>query len=410
LISAGWPPATDLNQLTGYGYDTAGNIITNASTSYVYDAENRLVWTSQYRYIYDGDGNRVEKCAAASATTACPTSGTTGTLYWRGTGSDTLDETDLAGNALEDYIFFNGARIARRDVSNDAVHFYFSDQVGSHAVVENATGTGCEQDIDYYPYGGVEEDYCSTPVAQHYKFTGKERDSESGLDMFGARYYGSSLARFMTPDWAAKPISVPYADFGNPQSLNLYSYVKNNPTTTRDLDGHCEDTLTAPICIGGAIGGPPGAVIGLGVGIVITAGVAAYIYYHHNSDDTANKNAPPPASAQGQSQSQSTPADPNGKKDDGGTKKTEHGQQRADEAREGDAHRDVGDVNRTINEGKQYTDSDTGNNVSVRGNRVVITNEDGDVVSQFKNTRANTQQRIDDGKWVPKPKPEPEPQ
>jgi len=40
---------------------------------------------------------------------------------------------------------------------------------------------------------------------QHYKFTGKERDSESGLDMFGARYYGSSLGRFMTPDWAASP-------------------------------------------------------------------------------------------------------------------------------------------------------------------------------------------------------------
>lgn len=72
-----------------------------------------------------------------------------------------------------------------------------------------------------------------------HKFTGKERDAESGLDMFGARYYGSSLGRFMTPDWAEKPIDVPYADFGNPQSLNLYSYVKNNPTTTRDLDGHC---------------------------------------------------------------------------------------------------------------------------------------------------------------------------
>ena len=43
-------------------------------------------------------------------------------------------------------------------------------------------------------------------LAQHarsgYKFTGKERDSESGLDMFGARYYRSSLGRFMTPDWA----------------------------------------------------------------------------------------------------------------------------------------------------------------------------------------------------------------
>jgi RHS repeat-associated protein len=40
------------------------------------------------------------------------------------------------------------------------------------------------------------------------KFTGKERDTESGLDMFGARYYGSSLGRFMTPDWAAKATAV----------------------------------------------------------------------------------------------------------------------------------------------------------------------------------------------------------
>ena len=60
-----------------------------------------------------------------------------------------------------------------------------------------------------------------------YKFTGKERDSESGLDMFGARYYGSSLGRFMTPDWADKPTDVPYADFGDPQSLNLYGYVRH---------------------------------------------------------------------------------------------------------------------------------------------------------------------------------------
>jgi RHS repeat-associated protein len=72
-----------------------------------------------------------------------------------------------------------------------------------------------------------------------HKFTGKERDSESGLDMFGARYYGSSLGRFMTPDWAAKPTAVPYAYFGDPQSLNLYSYVGNNPLKRADPDGHC---------------------------------------------------------------------------------------------------------------------------------------------------------------------------
>jgi RHS repeat-associated protein len=229
------------NQLAGFGYDAAGNMTSNGSVTYVYDAENRLVWTSGYRYIYDGKGQRVEKCAAASATTACPTSGTTGTLYWRGTGSDTLDESDLGGNAEEEYIFFNGQRIARRDVSSTgatiAVHYYFSDHLGSHGVVENATGTTCEQDIDYYPYGGIENDYCPI-VAQNYKFTGKERDAESGLDNFGARYDSSSLGRFMTPDWAAKPVTVPYAKFGDPQTLNLYSYVENGPVNRIDPDGH----------------------------------------------------------------------------------------------------------------------------------------------------------------------------
>src|SRR5713226_5333807 len=57
--------------------------------------------------------------------------------------------------------------------------------------------------------------------------------------MFEARYYGSSLGRFMMPDWAAKPTAVPYAYFGDPQSLNLYSYVRNNPLAKADPDGHC---------------------------------------------------------------------------------------------------------------------------------------------------------------------------
>jgi RHS repeat-associated protein len=74
-------------------------------------------------------------------------------------------------------------------------------------------------------------------VCQHalfaYKFTGKERDAESGLDEFGARYYGSSLGRFMTPDG---PLI--YADKSDPQSWNLYSYTGNNPLNRVDPDGH----------------------------------------------------------------------------------------------------------------------------------------------------------------------------
>ena len=73
------------------------------------------------------------------------------------------------------------------------------------------------------------------------RLTGKERDSESGNDYFGARYYASSMGRWLSPDWSAKIMPVPYAKLDNPQSLNLYAYVGNNPLSRFDPDGHCAD-------------------------------------------------------------------------------------------------------------------------------------------------------------------------
>jgi RHS repeat-associated protein len=71
--------------------------------------------------------------------------------------------------------------------------------------------------------------------------TGKERDTESGNDYFEARYYSSAMGRFMSPDWSAKEDPVPYAHLDDPQSLNLYSYVQNNPLSHIDADGHAGD-------------------------------------------------------------------------------------------------------------------------------------------------------------------------
>lgn len=70
-------------------------------------------------------------------------------------------------------------------------------------------------------------------------FTSKERDAETGLDFFGARYFSSAQGRFTSPDWSEKPEPVPYADFTNPQTLNLYTYGHNNPLSRKDDDGHC---------------------------------------------------------------------------------------------------------------------------------------------------------------------------
>jgi RHS repeat-associated protein len=70
------------------------------------------------------------------------------------------------------------------------------------------------------------------------RYTGKERDAESGNDYFGARYYASTMGRFLSPDWSAKVEPVPYAKLDDPQSLNLYAYVGNNPLVRDDEDGH----------------------------------------------------------------------------------------------------------------------------------------------------------------------------
>jgi RHS repeat-associated protein len=98
-------------------------------------------------------------------------------------------------------------------------------------------------DADFLPYG-QEVDYTST-CGTNYRFEGKERDLETGDDNFGARYYRSNLGRWLSADWSSVPAPVPYANLTNPQTLNLYAMVNDNPATFADLDGHC-GAITLP--------------------------------------------------------------------------------------------------------------------------------------------------------------------
>jgi len=126
------------------------------------------------------------------------------------------------------------------------VFYYFADHLGTSREIVQAGQTSFCYDADFYPFGG-ERIYTNT-CPQNYKFTGKERDSESGLDDFGARYHSSSMGRFMSADWSETPQSVPYVDFGDPQSLNLYTYSRNRPLTYVDRDGHCIFGLDTAVC------------------------------------------------------------------------------------------------------------------------------------------------------------------
>jgi len=226
---------------TGFSYDASGNVLADGTNTYAWNAESQIKTAAGVNYTYDGDGDRVQK--------------SNGKIYWYGAGSEILDESDSTGNITDEYIFFGGKRIAHRVVSGNAIYYYAEDFLGSSRVMTTSTGTVC-YDADFYPYGG--ERVITNTCPQNYKFTGKERDAETNNDDFGARYYSSQLGRWISPDWSAIPAPVPYANLTNPQTLNLYAMVHNNPETLADFDGHC------PNCVAAGIGAVAGAAIGAG--------------------------------------------------------------------------------------------------------------------------------------------------
>jgi RHS repeat-associated protein len=226
-------PVIAQNQVSAFCYDTAGNVLAEAASQcppaqgsgFTYNAENQLTFAGGTNYVYDGDGNRVEKYMLNTQNQIVFQE-----LYWYGGGSASLDETDGTGSttnsAFNEYVFFDGARTARRNTGG--VYYYFADHLGTaREIVQSGSTTPC-YDADFTPYG-VEMPNTNT-CAQNYKFTGKERDTESGLDNFEARYDSSSTGRFLSPD----PLG---GHFMNPQSLNRYAYVHNNPLNLIDPNG-----------------------------------------------------------------------------------------------------------------------------------------------------------------------------
>jgi len=132
---------------TDYQYDAAGNMTYDATAglSYNFDQENRLTGAAGYAYTYDGDGNRVRKSTSS-----------TGTLYWYMTPG-IVGESDLSGNLTDEYVFFDGERVARK--STNGVFYYFSDHLKTASVITDASGN-IKSESDFYPLGR------RTPVCQ----------------------------------------------------------------------------------------------------------------------------------------------------------------------------------------------------------------------------------------------------
>lgn len=122
-----------------------------------------------------------------------------------------------------------------------AVRFSHPDHLRCVAVVTDAAGEVVEETA-FHPFGPVRNEQRWRPVEEAYKYTQKERDQESGLHYFEARYLAASLARFSRPDTKYATLdSLAKQDMdsllANPQSLNPYAYVRNNPIKFIDPQG-----------------------------------------------------------------------------------------------------------------------------------------------------------------------------
>jgi RHS repeat-associated protein len=236
------------NQLSNLAYDSAGEVTTDQySNSFSYDAEGRIFSAGSGTYVYDGAGNRVEKTV----------SGTT-TLYWPCAGS-VLDESNNSGSIMAMQVGFDGLLVWRQDTSGNGL-FLLHDHLGSTRVTGDASGN-LHDDNDYQSFGTLFNNYGSSPSDNHYLFTSDESDSETTTDYAMFRNLGMTMGRFNRPD----PYDGSY-DPTNPQSLNRYSYVMDNPLVYVDpmgLSNTCvsdegwgEETTQ---CWGGASGGNGGA-------------------------------------------------------------------------------------------------------------------------------------------------------
>ena len=174
-------------------------------------------------FAYDGEGRRIAKS---------PSRGTTDVYVY-----------DADGDLASEYSNAPASVAA-------GTQFLTGDQLGTTRVVTLQAGTVSERH-DYEPFGAelivnsVSPRYGVTgygaAIEVPVQFTGKERDWETGLDFFGARYFSGAQGRFTSADWSESPQPIPYADTNDPQTLNLYSYVRNNPLSHGDLDGHKVD-------------------------------------------------------------------------------------------------------------------------------------------------------------------------
>ena len=207
---------------TTYTYDANGSMTAKGTQTVKYDPEQQSIriqdGTSVHRATYDGDGVRRKR------------DDSNGTVHYLGSYERKLAGGSNSPETITKYYSASLGAMSRPMAfrRSGTLHWLSSDHLGGTIRVLDSSFTALDG-MRYKPYG--EDRDTGSSLNTDRKFTGQTEDEAAGLYWYASRAYDPAIGRFVMPD----PI-VPVP--GNPQALNRYSYVYNNPLRYTDPSGH----------------------------------------------------------------------------------------------------------------------------------------------------------------------------
>ena len=227
-VNAG-PHAVTKYGTDDYSYDDNGNMtnrdIPSDTQTLTWDENHQLKSVADTSgttsFLYDADGNRVKRTTGSESTVYV------GGVYEYATAGANTTETS--------YYTLGGRTVAVRHDSD--LYYLAQDHLGSTSLTRDES-SGSVAVHRYSPFGDPRG--TSAPTQTDHTYTGQIADAATDLMFYNARYYDPAIGRFISPDSI-----VPGA--ANPQNLNRYAYVRNNPTNYVDPGGHLPSERIRPL-------------------------------------------------------------------------------------------------------------------------------------------------------------------
>lgn len=233
-ITYTWPGGGN-SPAYAHTYDNAGNQVgdgnTGSAPNFTYDGANQLtsVGYGNSSYEYDGDGRRVKSVSG----------GVTTYFLWSSVLGQPVTDLTSGGGIYRAYVYSTNGRLLALQATDGSFYWAHTDHLGSGRKLTNTSGTVIYR-AEMDPHGQILYEWAQSGSSQFFlnshKFTGYERDA-SNLNYAKARTYYHGRGRFTQAD----PLGLGAADLTNPQSLNLYGYVGNDPTNFVDPSGLNEE-------------------------------------------------------------------------------------------------------------------------------------------------------------------------